>query len=276
MIEGVMAESHRQRVARSFDQQASAFEDARFNQVMTSESAWLLRHLDPGPEDLVLDVAAGTGHAGRALAPSVRGVIALDSTPTMLATGKTQAEREGLGNLVFQRGDAEALPFLDASFSVVVCRYAVHHFSEPAVQVLEMVRCLRAGGRLVIADLICDPDPEIAGRQNALETLRDPSHARMLSRAALLDLVALAGLATLGVELREIERPLAPWLAQTATDASTIEDIEQRLAQDLDGGPTTGFRPRREGADLHFTQTFASITATKPPGSVDRTTTPGA
>jgi SAM-dependent methyltransferase len=182
----------------------------------------------------------------------------------MLTTGRTQAEREGVRNIVFQQGDAAALPFLHASFSIVVCRYAIHHFPDPAVQLREMARCLQPNGSLAIADLVSHSDPQIAERQNALERLRDPAHARTLTQAELLDVIADAGLTTTSVESRQIARPLAPWLEQTATDAAVRTEIEHRLAMELDGGEPTGFQPRRDDGTLLFTQAFTSVVATKP------------
>ena len=64
--------------------------------------------------EFMLDLAAGTGLGSRALAPKVRAVVALDATAAMLHVGRAEAEREGLSNIVFQRGDAAALPFSTA------------------------------------------------------------------------------------------------------------------------------------------------------------------
>ncbi len=61
---------------------------------------------------------------------------------------------EAAGWRFFQEGDATALPFVDASFDLVFCRTAVHHFPDPAVVVAEMARVCRPGGRVAIADLI--------------------------------------------------------------------------------------------------------------------------
>jgi ubiquinone/menaquinone biosynthesis C-methylase UbiE len=147
-----MSDQQSAALERTFSQQTSAFEDQRFNKIFTGDVAWLFERLSLAPEQLALDVAAGTGHAARALAPFVRGVMALDTTPAMLAAGKLAADRAGLHNVLFQRGDAAALPYLDDSFDVVVSRFAVHHFERPAQQAVEMARCLRPGGQLVIAD----------------------------------------------------------------------------------------------------------------------------
>jgi SAM-dependent methyltransferase len=233
---------------RSFTQQAAAFEDPRFNRLFTTDSEWLFERLPLSLDDLLLDVAAGTGHVARRLAPSVRAVVALDATRAMLEQGRAQAPP----NVLFVQGDAERLPFLDDSFDVVVTRFAVHHFDDPVIQLAEMRRVSR--GRLAVADLIAHP--EAAEAQNRLEKLRDPSHTRMLE---LDELAALVG--TDDVEVRDVHRPLGPWLAQTGPPPAAAEEIRAALHDELRGGPATGFRPSLRDGDLHFVHTMASLIA---------------
>jgi len=238
-------ERHADRIEQAFTQQAGAFEDPRFNRLFTTDSEWLFERLALGPDDLVLDVAAGTGHVARSLAPKVRTVVALDATPAMLEQGR----RHGVPNVIFMRGDAAALPFVDDSFDVVVSRFAVHHFERPRVQVAEMRRC---GRRLAIGDLVADP--HAADTQNRLERLRDPSHVRLLTLDELAALVQ-----TDDVEVRAVIRPLEPWLAQTGTPEPAAHEIRTALQTEIEGGPPTGFQPRYEGDELHFVHTMASL-----------------
>ena len=98
----------------------------------------------------------------------------------------------------------------------------------------EMRRVLRPGGRLAVADLVCDPDPTIAATQNRLERLRDPSHTRMLALDELADLVGGTD-----VEFRDAERSLEPWLAQSRS-------AEEGRGRDP---PRAAGRPRRRRAD---------------------------
>jgi ubiquinone/menaquinone biosynthesis C-methylase UbiE len=258
------SEQHSARVRRAFTEQAAAFEDRRVNRVFSTDSEWLFRRLPRNDGDLVLDVAAGTGHAARQLAPTVRAVVALDATPAMLAQGRAAAEADGIGNVVFCAGDAAALPFLDDSFDIVVCRFAVHHFERPSEQVSEMCRCLRRGGRLAVADLIADTDPEVAEVQNDLERRRDPSHTRMLSAGELSELISAGGADAVYVETRSLERPLGPWLEQAKTPGAVGQEVARRLRAELDGGPVTGFAPTVVDGELWFRQTFGSCLATKP------------
>lgn len=259
-----MSALHSELIERSFPRQATAFEDPRINQTMTTEAAWVFDRLELRADDLLLDVAAGTGHAARQLAPSVAGVVALDTTEATLAAGRDEAKRAGLDNIDFLHGDAAAVPFPDGSFDVVVCRFAVHRFEEPEIQIAEMARCLRGGGRIAVADLISDPHPAVAASQNRLEWLRDPSHIRALPADELTNRLAAVGLTDIDVEIRGVERSLEPWLAQTEVSDRMAASIIAELLAEIDRGPATGFRPFDRDGELGFVQTLASVTAVKP------------
>jgi SAM-dependent methyltransferase len=100
-----------------------------------------------GPGQRVLDVAAGTGNVAIPAAQAGADVVACDLAPELLDIGRGLAEEAGV-SLEWRRGDAEALPFDDASFDVVTScvgvMFAPHH--ERAAG--ELVRVLRPGGRL--------------------------------------------------------------------------------------------------------------------------------
>ncbi len=256
---------HAAQIEQAFTTQAEAFEDPSRNQVFTSDARWVFERLPLTAGDVVLDVAAGTGHAARQLAASARTVVALDATEAMLARGQAQAAAEGRDNVLFMRGDATALPFLDGSFDVVVSRFAAHHFERPEAVVSEMVRCTRPGGHVALVDLIAAEDPDVAAEQNRLERLRDPSHTRMLAAIELQVLLSEAGLESVDVATRPLERPLAPWLDQAQTDGAVRDGIRAALRADVAGEAVTGFRPRvAADGELWFVQTFASAIASKP------------
>lgn len=256
--------SENETTVEAFTAQADAFEDANRNQVFTTDARWVFDRLELGPDDLVLDVAAGTGHAARQLAPSVRAVIALDLTPAMLRAGQAAAAREELTNVVFMRGEATALPFLDATFDVVVSRFAAHHFADPAAVIAEKARCTRPGGAVGFVDLVADDAPAVADRQNELERLRDPSHTRMLRGTEIDGALGEAGLEVIDRTLRPLRRPLQPWLDQTHTPEDVAERIKTALCDELAGGTVTGFRPEVVEGELWFVQTFGSWITRRP------------
>jgi ubiquinone/menaquinone biosynthesis C-methylase UbiE len=100
-----------------------------------------------GPGDRVLDVAAGTGNVAIPAALTGAEVVASDLTPELLASGERLAAERG-ATLTWREADAEALPFADGEFDVVVScvgtMFAPHH----QVTADELVRVTRSGGRI--------------------------------------------------------------------------------------------------------------------------------
>lgn len=128
-----------------------------------------------GPEHM-LDIATGGGHTAPAFAPDVQSVVASDLTPAMLAAAEAFIRGRGAANVRFERADAEALPFADASFDLVTTRIAPHHFPNPARYVAEVARVLRPGGRFVLNDNMAPEDDELSAFIDRAEQWRDPSH----------------------------------------------------------------------------------------------------
>jgi ubiquinone/menaquinone biosynthesis C-methylase UbiE len=254
-----MSSGHSQRLHEAFTKQAAAFEDHNVNHVFTHDARWLFALLECRADDLLLDVAAGTGHAARELAGRVRAAVAVDVTPAMLAAGSSAARQQGIENIVFQLGDAVKLPFLDGSFDVVVSRFALHHMEQPQRALAEMVRCLRPGGRIAIADMVASDDPTLASAQNCLEQARDASHTGMLSVVELVSAFERLGLSDIVSEAREIARPLEPWLDQAQTDPAVAKEIRRELQAEIDSGAETGMRPCMRDGQLWFCQSWAVV-----------------
>jgi len=99
------------------------------------------------PGQRVLDVAAGTGTSAIPSARRGADVVATDLTPELLAIGRAAAESEGL-DLTWQTADAEALPFPDAEFDVVMSSIGVMFAPHHELAADELVRVCRPGGRI--------------------------------------------------------------------------------------------------------------------------------
>jgi SAM-dependent methyltransferase len=97
--------------------------------------------------DRVLDVAAGSGNAAIPAALAGAKVVACDLTPDLLEAGRQQAARVGV-TLEWREGDAEALPFGDEEFDVVVSCVGVMFAPRHQICADEMLRVCRAGGTL--------------------------------------------------------------------------------------------------------------------------------
>lgn len=106
------------------------------------------------PFRVVADLGAGEGTLSQLLAQRAQQVIAVDSSPNMVAFGRELAERHGLSNLEYRMGEIEAVPIDDAVVDLAVLSQALHHAGNPSAAVGEAFRILRPGGRLVVLDLL--------------------------------------------------------------------------------------------------------------------------
>ena len=115
-----------------------------------------LRHLPISRHDHVLDVGCGSGSMARLIARSFphAEVVGVDLRQQYLDFAAARAREEGLGNLTFKSGDVFALPFPDASFDVVWCKYLLQWLKEPKSALAEMKRVTKPGGFVVSCDYV--------------------------------------------------------------------------------------------------------------------------
>lgn len=97
--------------------------------------------------DRVLDIAAGSGNASVPAALAGADVVASDLTPELLDSGRARAERDGVP-LTWEVGDAEALPYPDAAFDVVMSCVGVMFAPFHRVAAGELLRVARPGARI--------------------------------------------------------------------------------------------------------------------------------
>jgi ubiquinone/menaquinone biosynthesis C-methylase UbiE len=152
------------------------------------------------PEERLLDIASGKGD-GSLLAARERGctVTGVDYGEAAVIDAGRAADAAGLGDRVaFRVGDAEALPFADASFDAVLCECSLCTFPDKRKALAEVRRVLGPGGRVAIADVLADHDRLPASLRGPLATAACVGTA--LSREELLRLLAAGGLRVLATQ----------------------------------------------------------------------------
>lgn len=215
---------------------------------------------DPEPQWIALDIATGGGHTAIALAPYVGRMVALDLTPEMLRAAEEYAGERNMPGIEFVLGDAESLPFEDATFDLVTCRIAAHHFPHVSAFLAEVTRVLVPGGRLVLQDQ-CVPTTAMTGAYlNVFERLRDPSHVCAYSEEAWATLIERADLRMEGVERFEKRQILEQWAAMQSAPVEVVA----RLHELIDEAPESvlgWMRPERTGTERSFTIHHVLISA---------------
>lgn len=181
--------------AKQYSRLAACYDDrwSFYNQASLRETR---RRLALKPGEHLLDVGCGTGLLLATLAESIPGarLSGVEPSSGMLAVAR---ERLG-GSAKLAQGPAEALPFPDGHFDVVVSTSAFHYFRQPRTAVREMSRVLRPGGRLVISDWCLD---YLTVRLlDGWLRLTDPAHFRSYGSRQLAAFLEAAGMEGVRVE----------------------------------------------------------------------------
>ncbi|WP_426625728.1 class I SAM-dependent methyltransferase [Leifsonia sp. McL0607] len=128
----------------------------------------------------VLEVAVGTGRS-LPYYPSGIELVGIDLSPEMLAIARTRAAETGVGDELRQ-GDAEALPFADASFDTVVCALALCSIPRPEVALAEMARVVVPGDSVVLVDHTRSDRAVVFVGQWLIERFTIPTQGEHLTR----------------------------------------------------------------------------------------------
>ncbi|CAH0353654.1 class I SAM-dependent methyltransferase [Aquabacterium sp. CECT 9606] len=111
----------------------------------------LAEAVDIRADERVLDIAAGNGNVTLAAARRFAQVTSTDYVQALLDKGRQRAEAEGL-KVRFEVADAEALPYVDASFDAALSTFGVMFAPDHATAASEMLRVVRPGGRIGMAN----------------------------------------------------------------------------------------------------------------------------
>ncbi len=149
------------KTAPGYDKQIAFFEKTWFS----GGREWLTSRA----RGQVLEVAVGTG-LNLPCYPADATITGIELSPAMLAIARQRATSLGL-DADLREGDAEHLPFGDASFDTAVCALSLCTIPRPAAAIAEMRRVLVPGGRLLLLDHIGSTWPPIYGAQWLLERI---------------------------------------------------------------------------------------------------------
>ena len=185
----------------------------------------------------VLDLGCGGGHVSYRVAPHVRQVVAVDLSEAMLAEVAQTAAARGLSNVAVQQSPAEALPFPDAHFDIVLSRFSCHHWHGWEAGLREAARVLKPGGKAVFADSIAAADPLIDTHLQAIELLRDVSHVRNYTAAEWAAALGRAGFAITAWGARRLRMEFPVWIARTGTS-----DVHAAAIRSLQAGASPEVR----------------------------------
>jgi len=174
----------------------------------------LVEWCEPAQGVTALDVATGGGHVARRLRERGCTVTTCDAAAGMEPDVVCPAE---------------ALPFPDRSFDVVVCRLAAHHFDDPAGAVQEMARVSR---RLVVIEDGLHNDERV----EEAERLRDVTHVRAYTRTEWVAMLSAAGLRVVDLAQHPRRHVFAEWLSCTRCEGETAARVRELLAHVTEPG----------------------------------------
>jgi demethylmenaquinone methyltransferase / 2-methoxy-6-polyprenyl-1,4-benzoquinol methylase len=135
----------------------SFWQDPRWRRALVSA-------VEPVAGERILDVATGTGMvAAELLERADCSVVGVDQSPQMLAAARKRfaalAANGGGGRVELIEGEAEALPFADASFDALTFTYLLRYVDDPAATMRELARVVRPGGRVASLEFGVPPWP---------------------------------------------------------------------------------------------------------------------
>lgn len=105
-------------------------------------------------------------------------MIAYDLSARILQVVRGEAEKHNLNNITSEQGQAEQLPFANASSDWACTRYGAHHWQDVGQAVREVSRALKPDGMFIVIDSCTSGNPLFDTHMQALELLRDESQVR--------------------------------------------------------------------------------------------------
>lgn len=172
-----------------------------------------------------LDLGTGGGHVAYALAPHAGAVVACDLSAEMIAAVEAESRRRTLTNVTGVIAPAERLPLEDARFDLLASRFSAHHWADLSLGLREARRVLKARGTAVFIDVVAPAAAALDTHLQAVELLRDPSHARDHRVSEWTGLLERAGFGIGEVRTWRLRMDFAAWVKRIGTPPESIAAI---------------------------------------------------
>jgi ubiquinone/menaquinone biosynthesis C-methylase UbiE len=236
------------RVRDQFSKQAERYAELINSSKDTTLPA-LLEAVKPTTDDRMLDVGCGTGRFAITLAPLVAKAVGIDLTSAMLEQARKAQAAAHVENIEWQQGDVADLPFADGEFTLVTCKAMLHHVTEPLRVIAEMSRVCARGGHVLAADLT--PARDKVAAFDAIEILRDPSHAHAMTLDELRAIGSTLGLKEIAVHEHATRMLLEPVLQTSFPEAGVLDRVRNLYRIDAEsGGDALGFGARIDNGEI--------------------------
>ncbi|WP_226481883.1 class I SAM-dependent methyltransferase [Natrinema amylolyticum] len=202
--------------AARFDEKAGEYDDSKSKEYHACANL-VVEHAAPAADDVVLDLATGTGAIALALAPDAKRVVGRDISEEMMAEAEEKADDEGLENLAFDHGSFRE-PNYDGPVDIVTSNFALHHLSDEEKREAIAVIADLEPRKFVLGDVMFfgEPDPDAPFYSPEVD---DPATVGVLA-----DAFTDAGFSLTAVErVHDQVGVLVAERSPTAVDATTDE-----------------------------------------------------
>ncbi|MBT2134680.1 methyltransferase domain-containing protein [Croceibacterium sp. LX-88] len=181
------------------------------------------------------DLGSGGGHVAYRLARHAGSVTAIDLSAAMMDAVRDTARQRGLSNIETCVAAAENLPFGDAAFDLLGCRFSAHHWRDFDAGLREARRVLKPGATAIFIDVVSPGHPVFDTHLQAVELLRDPSHVRNYAEAEWTAALARAGFRVRNTQKRRLRMDYQSWVDRMRTPEQhriAIRSLQQGASTD--------------------------------------------
>jgi ubiquinone/menaquinone biosynthesis C-methylase UbiE len=150
----------------------------------------------------------------------------------MIERAKESQKSQGLTNMSWDISNVNPLPYPHCHYSIVVSRFAFHHFTDPLAVLNEMTRVVKWEGRVVVVDVMTTSQSQ-ADLYDHMEKLRDPSHTHALTLSELQSMFNEAGLNVVEQHMYRMEIDVEELLKATLTPPKEAEEFKKIVKADI-------------------------------------------